>query len=105
MTSRNMLKQIGGATILFGALALAPLAANAAMTKKDISPPMFNANTGAETFHSNPSAKGWILVPRVGYVNINDYGAEPHHMAENMSRDVGLVLVPKDGYLDVKAVS
>ena len=106
MTTRNMLKQLGGTTILFGALALAPLTASAMMAKHDVDSPTSAANMGAEAaFYAKPSSKGETLVPRVGYVNTNSSNAKAHSETMSKSHDADLVLVPKVGYVNVKSIS
>jgi hypothetical protein len=106
MTTRNVLKQLGGTTILFGALALAPLTASAMMAKPGVDSPASTANMGAEaTFHAKPSSQGETLVPRVGYVNTNSSHAKAHPRTSSKSHGADLVLVPKVGYVNVKAIS
>jgi len=64
MSTRNTLEQIGGTTILFRALAPAPLMASATVTKHEINPLAFTANTATEaTSHAKGSSNGEILVP------------------------------------------
>lgn len=101
MNTRNALWQIGGAAILFGGLALTPLAAGATVVKQNPLKPTAGTQV---TSRSQSSFNGETLVGRVGYIHVDNRGKVRLQTASNgHGRD--LVLVPKVGYVNVNMAS
>lgn len=112
MTTGIKISRIGGALVLFGALAVVPFSAGAAMANNDANPRVPVPNTQTEALaQPSPSHDGQVLVARVGYINLPNTAHGRSHawasdpMNETSAHNASSVLVPKVGYVNVQMPS